>query len=259
VAKANLQHGALMIVRTFAEHAGDISIAAAEMLGAKDRRQLASQKLERPSPSIIKILEGALRIVGSRGVSRLTMRDICAASRVSRATLYRNFSKKEEVLTAVAEYICRNFETGILEAAEQHEDPIDRFRAVMSFFSRYSRARSPEPMLELEPHFYLTFFRTHFARHKIAVGAAMERTFNHIDAKLKISINRQGVVEALIRMQLSTLMVPVDDDWADLWESAPDNLALWIANLGSGGKNRRKAKISRSKDVRPRYRKATAI
>lgn len=83
---------------------------------------------------MVKILEGALRLLGNRGVHRLTMRDICDAAHVSRATLYRQFSTKDEVLDAVTEYICVNFEKGVLAAAEGHTDPTERFRAVMTFF-----------------------------------------------------------------------------------------------------------------------------
>jgi hypothetical protein len=102
----------------------------------------------------------------------------------------------------------------------------------MRFVSRYSRERSPEPMLELEPSFYLAFFRSHFDRHKAAIRAAMELTFDHVDSRLGISLNRNGVAEAVVRMQLSTLMVPVDQEWVDLWEIAPARIAHWIAYLG---------------------------
>ena len=182
----------------------------------------AGQSERRSSASMVKILEGALRLVGNRGVTRLTMRDICTAAHVSRATLYRHFSTKEEVLDAVTEYICVNFETGVMAAADESADPIERFRAVMTFFSRYARDRSPEPMLELEPGFYLAFFRSHFTRHKIAVTNALARSFDYFEERLGTSLNRLGIAEALIRMQLSTLMVPAESDWVALWDKSPE-------------------------------------
>ena len=186
---------------------------------------------ERPSASIVKILEGALRIVDSRGINRLTMRDISLASGVSRATLYRYFSTKDDVLDAVSEYVCVNFETGVSAVADAHSDPVDRFRAVMAFFSQYSRERAPEPMLEIEPGFYLAFFRSHFARYKVAVFAALRESFDHFDRKLGTKLNRAGIAEALIRMQLSTLMVPAEDDWLDLWNQSPDIIAGLIETI----------------------------
>ena len=54
------------------------------------------------SPSVIRILSGALDAIASRGVKRLSMSDIIDASGVSRGTLYRYFSNKDEVLGAGA-------------------------------------------------------------------------------------------------------------------------------------------------------------
>jgi hypothetical protein len=92
----------------------------------------------------------------------------------------------------------------------------------MTFFSRYARDRSPEPMLELEPGFYLAFFRSHFTRHKIAVTNALARSFDYFEERLGTSLNRVGIAEALIRMQLSTLMVPAESDWIALWDKSPE-------------------------------------
>jgi AcrR family transcriptional regulator len=181
--------------------------------------------------SVVKILEGALRGIASRGVKRLSMSDISDASGVSRGTLYRYFSTKEEVMAAVAEFVCTNFETGVLEAAERHDDPIQRFRAVMRFFSRFTVERSPERMLEVEPSFYLEFFNSHFARHKAAVEAALERTFDYFDEQWGRPIDRPATAEALVRMQLSSLIVPTDARWAELWESAPDRMQYWISEF----------------------------
>ena len=191
----------------------------------------AAAPTEMPSASMIKILEGALRMVGSQGTNRLTMRDISVASGVSRATLYRYFSTKDDVLDAVSEWVCVTFEKGVQAVADAHRDPIDRFRAVMAFFSQYSRERAPEPMLEVEPGFYIAFFRSHFSRHKIAVCEALRESFDHFDARLGAKLNRNWIAETLIRMQLSTLMVPAEDDWIDLWNQSPDIVAELLAAI----------------------------
>ncbi len=183
---------------------------------------------ERLPTSVVKILEGALKAIASRGARRLSMSDISDASGVSRGTLYRYFSTKEEVMAAVAEFVCTNFETGVCEAADSQENPLERFRAVMRFFSRFTIERSPERMLEVEPSFYLEFFRSHFARHKAAVKAALSRSFDHLDSLRNEPLDREAVVEALVRMQLSTLIVPADRWWVDVWEQAPDRMERWI-------------------------------
>jgi len=77
-------------------------------------------------------------------------------------------------------------------------------------------------MLEVEPGFYLAFFRSHFARHKVAVCAALDPCFTYFESSAGIVLDRPAIAEALIRMQLSTLMVPADEAWLANLTSAPD-------------------------------------
>jgi AcrR family transcriptional regulator len=184
-----------------------------------------------PRSSVLKILEGALRAIGRTGSQRLSMSDICAASGVSRGTLYRYFSTKTDVLNAVSEFVSVNFETGIRAAAEQHDDPIERFRAVMRFFVLFTTERTPDRIFEVEPGFHLDFFRSHFRRHQAAVRDALSETFDHLDQRLSMTIDRDCLSEALIRMQLSTLIVPADHAWMQVWEAAPDTLERLVLTM----------------------------
>lgn len=183
------------------------------------------------SPSVIKILSGALDAIAERGVRRLSMSDIIEASGVSRGTMYRYFSNKDDVLAAVAEFVCTGFETGMREAAEGIEDPIQRFRQVMLFYSRYTNENSPDRVFEVEPRFHLSFFRSRFDRYKVAVYSALGPTFEYLEAKLGKTINAEGFVEVLVRLQLSTLLVPADETWFALWNESADNLEKWVLDL----------------------------
>lgn len=180
------------------------------------------------SPSVMKILSGALDAIAERGVRRLSMSDIIDASGVSRGTMYKYFSNKEDVLAAVAEYVCTGFENGIQAAADESDDPIERFRKVMQFYSRYTNENSPDRVFEVEPRFHLSFFRSRFGRYKIAVAAALKPVFDHFEHLLGEEIDRQTFVEALVRLQLSTLLVPADEDWSQRWNDSPDNLEKWV-------------------------------
>jgi len=185
---------------------------------------------EQPS-SVLKILDGALRAIARRGARRLSMSDISDASGVSRGTLYRYFSSKEEVLAAVSEFVCVNFEDGIRAAGVGIEDPIERFRAVMEFYETFTRERTPEHILEFEPGFHLEFFRNHFARHKAATHDALEPVFDYFQARMNTSINRDAIVEIIVRTQLSSLIVPVSERWSNWWRKSPDELEKWVGIL----------------------------
>ncbi len=185
------------------------------------------------SPSVIRILSGALDAIASRGVKRLSMSDIIDASGVSRGTMYRYFSNKDQVLAAVAEYVCVGFENGVREAGEGIADPIERFKAVMRFYCSYTVENSPGRVFEVEPAFHLAFFRSRFARYKQAVTDALEPTFDYLDGILGQPLNRDAFVETLVRTQLSTLMVPASEEWNKLWNETAQNVEKWALKIAA--------------------------
>lgn len=177
--------------------------------------------------SVQKILDGTLRAIQTVGARRLSMRDISDASGVSRGTLYRYFASKEDVLAAVSEYICSSFEQGISAVADAIADPMERFRAVMQFFAHFTIERSPDRIFEVEPAFHLEFLRTHFSRHKAAVRDALEPTLDYLEHRTGRPINREILIESLVRLQLSTLVVPADDNWLQSWDESPEHILQW--------------------------------
>lgn len=185
------------------------------------------------SPSVIRILSGALEAIAARGVKRLSMSDIIDASGVSRGTLYRYFSNKDQVLAAVAEFVCTGFENGIRDAGKDIDDPILRLKAVMQFYARYTDENSPGRIFEVEPAFHLAFFRSRFGRYKQAVLDALEPTFDHLDRLLGEAMNREAFAEGLVRNQLSTLLVPASDEWKQLWNDTADNIQKWALAIAA--------------------------
>lgn len=183
------------------------------------------------SPSVIKILDGALDAIAARGVKKLSMSDIIDASGVSRGTLYRYFSNKDEVLAAVSEFVCTGFEKGIRESAEGITDPMEIFRSVMRFYARYTNENTPDRIFEVEPLFHLNFFRSRFPRYKQAVEEALESAFTYLETVMGESINREKFAETLVRLQLSTLLVPGDAEWLKLWDDAPEAIENWALKL----------------------------
>lgn len=181
--------------------------------------------------SVKKILDGTLRAISEVGTRRLSMSDISAASGVSRGTLYRYFTSKEEVLAAVSEYICSSFEHGIVDAGEGIEDPMERFRAVMLFYARFTIERSPERIFEVEPAFHLDFLRTHFGRHKASVIEALAPCIDYFEILMGATIHRDTFVDMLVRLQLSTLIIPASQEWVERWNNSPDILLKWALRI----------------------------
>jgi AcrR family transcriptional regulator len=202
-------------------------------------RLLASEDFYDPapdvdlSPSVIKILSGALDAIASRGARRLSMSDIIDASGVSRGTLYRYFSNKDDVLAAVSEFVCTGFENGIREAGQDIADPIERFKAVMQFYARYTHENSPDRVFEVEPGFHLAFFRSRFGRYKSAVRDALDPVLDYLEGLVGETINRDAFVETLVRTQLSTLLVPASDVWMKVWNDTAENIEKWAQKFAA--------------------------
>jgi AcrR family transcriptional regulator len=199
--------------------------------GAFAGQSAGSTAGETVPPSVIKIVEGALNALVRTGAKRMSMSDISDAAGVSRGTVYKYFATKQDVLAAVSEFVSLNFENGVRNAAAEEDGPIERLRAVMRFLARFTYEKTPDRLFELEPAFHLDFFRSHFHRHVGAVREALTETFDWLEQRSGEAIDRHSVAQALVRMQLSGLIVPPDPAWVEVWENAPDHVERLLLSL----------------------------
>jgi AcrR family transcriptional regulator len=184
-----------------------------------DARVIEQRSTGSNGRSLQRILDGAMEALSRRGATQLSMTDVCEAAGISRATLYRYFSSKEELLTAVGEHVSRNFIDGINSAIANSHLPIDRLRLVLEFFARYTAQVRSDRMLEIEPTFVLKFLQSHFAQHVTAFNEALAPVYDDIEAHLGIGINRLLVSEVLLRAEQSTVLVPAGRAWSVLPEA----------------------------------------
>src|SRR3984957_5909147 len=169
--------------------------------------------------SLQRILDGAMAALSRRGATQLSMTDVCDAAGISRATLYRYFSNKQDLLTAVGEHVSRNFIDGIQAAIAQSDTPADRLRLGLEFFIRYTAQVKSDRMLEIEPTFVLKFLQSHFAQHVAVFNEALSPVYDDIESHLGIRINRVLVSEVLLRAEQSTVVVPAGRSWSSLPEA----------------------------------------
>jgi len=177
--------------------------------------------------SLQRILDGALAALSRRGATQLSMTDVCDASGISRATLYRYFSNKPDLLAAVGEHVSRNFIDGLKAAIVHGDVPIERLRRVLEFFIGYTAQVRTDRMLEIEPAFVLQFLQSHFVQHVAAFNEALSPVYDDIENHLGIRINRPLVSEVLLRAEQSTVVVPAGRSWSAL----PEVLAQMLERL----------------------------
>jgi AcrR family transcriptional regulator len=169
--------------------------------------------------SLQRILDGAMAALSRRGATQLSMTDVCDAAGISRATLYRYFSNKHDLLAAVGEHVSKNFIDGIKAAIAQSDSPIDRLRLVLEFFIGYTAQVRTDRMLEIEPTFVLRFLQSHFAQHVAVFNEALSPVYDDVETHLGIRINRLLVSEVLLRAEQSTVVVPAGRSWGTLPEA----------------------------------------
>jgi len=177
--------------------------------------------------SLQRILDGAMAALSRRGATQLSMSDVSEAAGVSRATLYRYFARKEELLAAVGEHVSRNFADGIKQAVAASSSPADRLRLVLEFFIRYTSQVKSDRMLEIEPSFVLKFLQSHFPQHVAILNDALAPVYDDIEAHLGIRVNRLLLSEVLVRAEQSTVVVPAGRSW----ETLPDALSRMLGQL----------------------------
>jgi AcrR family transcriptional regulator len=190
--------------------------------------------------SLQRILDGALATLSRRGATQLSMSEVCDAAGISRATLYRYFARKEDLLAAVGEHVSRNFVDGIKRAIAGSHVPKDRLRLVLEFFIRYTGQVKSDRMLEIEPSFVLKFLQSHFALHVAVFNEALAPVYDDIESHLGIRINRMLVSEVLLRAEQSTIVVPAGRSWEGLPEALSRMLEqLYRANPRKGKPHRK--------------------
>jgi AcrR family transcriptional regulator len=216
---------------------------AAPLPGERASKQISSPQRRHPAAngrSLERILDGAIAILSRRGAAQLSMSAVCEAAGVSRATLYRYFARKEDLLEAVGEHVSRNFVQGINRAVAESRTPAERLRLVLEFFIRYTAQVKSDRMLEIEPTFVLKFLQSHFPQHLAVFTDALAPVYDDIEAHLGIPVNRSLVSEVLLRAEQSTVVVPAGRSW----DALPAALSRMLEQLyrAKQGTSRRRRK-----------------
>jgi AcrR family transcriptional regulator len=159
-----------------------------------------------PSPDTVeRILEGALRALGRRGLRKLSMSDVCEEVGVSRGTLYRYFKSKQEILDAIGNHVEAEFRADLDAATDGQPDPSERVHAALGAIMRFGE-QHPEALqvINAEPAFALAYLRSRFPG-----LVEMVRTAIAGSSEEQVS-DQRDVAEVCVRLGLSALFVPDD-------------------------------------------------
>jgi AcrR family transcriptional regulator len=172
------------------------------------------------------IVDGAMRALARHGTERVSMTDICRESQVSRGTLYRYFSNRDEVLEAVNQRISganRDFlEKAIAEDPRLEVRVPVVLKVMIGFPTHFPHMRA---IFEHEPKTALGF-----------LGREMPNVLKVLDEYLRPALEKsppvvegrltvEDLLELFYRLVTSSFLIPtpgsdtLDQRIAALWES----------------------------------------
>jgi AcrR family transcriptional regulator len=172
-----------------------------------------------------KIMLGAIAALGRHGSQSLSMSDVALAANVSRATLYRYFPTKAQVLEAVSEYISASFIRGADAIARDVRDPLERLKAIMALQLKLATEEFIRRITEVEPSLVLKFLTDHYEPHVEAIQRVLDPLYDQLEKATGFRLDREILAASILRMQLSLVIVPPDERW----RSSPEVLANMLA------------------------------
>lgn len=156
-----------------------------------------------------RILEGALEALGRHGQRRLGMSDVSSIAGVSRGTLYRYFSSKEELFDAMLGYERERFELGVNNAIASVPEGPERLDAHLEFLNAYLHEHPAlTRLVESEPRFVLTFLRDHLATFRNATGLLIDPVLNGSSLVRGGDVTADQINDLLLRVLVSFFLLP---------------------------------------------------
>jgi AcrR family transcriptional regulator len=172
------------------------------------------------------IVEGAMRALARHGTSRVSMTDICREARVSRGTLYRYFSNRDDVLIAVNKHIMSTMRETLDAAVAENPAPDARLRQVLhALISVPNRFPHMHRLIEHEPGSALAFLSREMPTMIAVLTEYLEPTFLTAPPVVDGRLTPEQLAEIFQRLITSAFLIPtpgsaeLDVRIADMWDS----------------------------------------
>lgn len=167
-----------------------------------------------------RILDAALDRFATFGIRRTTMDDIAEAAGIGRATVYRRFGGRDEIVRGVVLRELARFIAEVDAVVQAIDDPVERFTE--GFVAMLRAARTNDllrRMLDVEPQLVLPALT-------VEAGSAVrlcreylvgELGQSQVDGEIRADVDVEVVAELLVRLCQSLLLTPngvidVDDE-----------------------------------------------
>jgi AcrR family transcriptional regulator len=188
------------------------------------RPRPARREDPRAARTIDNILGAAVAILLDRGASKLSASDVCDKAGVSRATFYRYFASKEELLKAVSIHLRDQTDQDLAQGLAGSDDPHRRWEAFLD--SPDTTTPQAASLLKMEPTFVLDYLKASFDYNKTRLTQALEPVFDAWEAELGGVLNRDLLAELIVRYAQSEMLTPSGRSRRALAEGVAEIVAL---------------------------------
>jgi AcrR family transcriptional regulator len=161
-----------------------------------------------------RIFEAAFACVARYGIAKTTVEDVAREARVSRATVYRYFSGKDDLIRQTIAWETARFFTSLADAVAGIEDLPSLLEEALFFAHQELEQHAVlQKVLQTEPELLLPELSTEAERLITLVRAFLMPWLDR--ATLAPSVERERAAEHVARMFLSCLGSPGSWDLAD--------------------------------------------
>ncbi len=165
-----------------------------------------------PTETEARILESALTALARLGPRKLGMRDVSNGAGVSRGTVYRYFSTKEELLGALVRYERYRYEHEFERAIAHVPRGAARVSATIEFaFAYFAEHPVGKRLLDTEPSFVLGYVREHLGGLRDVLAASLRADLAGALFVRRGLLTVEQLADLLIRLLLSLFLVPSED------------------------------------------------
>lgn len=153
------------------------------------------------APMRERILRATFKVLCRHGYGKFNLSDVAAQAGISRPTLYKSFSSKDELLAAFSEFELQLVRDDLARAVDGRKGR-ERLDAVLRFLADFYGSYQMRGLIEIEPGLVLS-----------QMGDALPALGQLIESELSVQVSNPEVVAmTLVRLAVCHYLVPGYDD-----------------------------------------------
>ncbi len=156
-----------------------------------------------------RILDGAVDAIARHGLGKLGIGDISESSSISRATIYRYFNNRDEILAVLAQREGQRIQEELLRALEEAQEWAEQLHLAIQFAARHAREHPVlNRLVETDPALVLRSLRRELPAIKEMLGTALHPLLANTELVRSGVATADQLLDWLTRLMISAFLFP---------------------------------------------------